>query len=83
MYLACSSESSVRWASKFGRCKLATYSSGGKRKEETGLYIVWRDVCSSVHSGVVLRSCHKVATMSNTNKETALETSYSMLFVLH
>lgn len=30
MYLACSSESSVRWASKFGRCRLATYSSAGK-----------------------------------------------------
>lgn len=27
MYLACSSVSSVRWASKMGRCKLATYSS--------------------------------------------------------
>lgn len=30
--MACSSVSSVRWASKLGRCKLATYSSGGNRQ---------------------------------------------------
>lgn len=36
MYLACSSESSVRWASKFGRCRLATYSSAGKHTRHTG-----------------------------------------------
>lgn len=35
MYLACSSESSVRWASKFGRCRLATYSSAGKHTRHT------------------------------------------------
>ena len=57
-YLACSSVSSVRWASKVGRCRLATYSS---ETDHTRPSISIHASCLAVLSSLKKRKCQSLS----------------------